>query len=118
MRSQIGVPMSYSLSIGQSNSVVNVTLKSASGDYACSFTPAADETGFTTYGKGGYYTCEQFLRPFRCSNGTAHSLFSFGEDISGKLSGSELAGTWDAWWFDGVDDMFGVGVKAEYTGSR
>jgi hypothetical protein len=119
MRSQIGMPKPYSLSITQKDSTVTVTLKSASGDRACTFTPVADSSGFTTYGKGGYYTCEQDFVPVSCSDGTVHSIFSYGEDISGQLSGTELRGAWDAAWFEGFPPSDSVvEMKAEYTGSR
>lgn len=116
MRSQIGVPGRYSLSITQRDSL-QVTLKSASQDYACTFTPSADSGGFTTYGQGGYYTCEHPLLEYHCNDGTAHTIFSFGEDISGRLTGSEMSGVWDAVWFE-RDDTYGVEMKAQFTGSR
>ena len=116
MRSQIGVPADYSLSITQKHNL-EVTLRSASGDRACTFTPLADSTGFTTYGQGGYYTCEAWSLNFRCTDGTLHGMFSYGEDISGRLSGTEMSGTWDAAWFE---DSFGMAVemKAQFTGTR
>jgi hypothetical protein len=44
---------------------------------------------------------------------------SFGQDISGRISGDSIAGTWDGWWgevmSDGSED---VDVTAEYAGSR
>lgn len=116
MRSQIGVPNSYSLSITQTG---KVTLRSTSGDYACTFTPVFDSTGFTTYGHGGVYTCEHELLEFRCSNGTLHGILSFGEDISGRVSGTEMTGTWDATWFEDVPPSgYGVEAKAQFTGTR
>lgn len=118
MRSQIGEPKNYTLSITPKNSTVSVTLKTASGDRACTFTPVADSSGFTTYGKGGYYSCEEFYLAFRCSDGTHHNIFSLGEDISGHLSGNEMTGTWDAWWFDGWEDYSGVGTTAQFTATR
>ena len=119
MRSQIGVPKPYSLSITQTNYTVTVNLKSASGDYACTFTPVVDSSGFTTYGKGGYYTCEQQFVPVSCADGTMHGIVSYGEDISGQLSGTELKGAWDAWWSERLlASGFDVEMKAEYTGSR
>jgi hypothetical protein len=118
MRSQIGAPNRYSLSITQKgNHSMAVSLRSASGDRACTFTPIVDSGGFTTYGQGGYYTCEDFLLDFRCSDGTLHSIFSFGEDISGRVSGREISGSWDAAWFE-MDDYLGVEMKAQFTGTR
>ena len=120
MRSQIGARASYSLSVTQKDSTMTVTLKSSSGEYACTFTPVADSStnGFTTFGQGGFYTCEHFLLPFRCSDGTPHTIFSFGEDISGRPSGTGMTGAWQAVWFDGFDDYSGVDMKAEFTGIR
>src|SRR5574338_132850 len=105
MRSQMAVPTPYSLSISQQDYTLRVTLKSASGDYACTFTPVADSDGFTTFGKPGYYTCEQTSVPVRCADGTMHGVFSFGEDISGRLVGAELRGDWAADWFEGIDQQ-------------
>jgi hypothetical protein len=118
MRSQIGVAQPYSLSVIQQDSIVEVTLRNGSGDYACTFTPVTDASGFTTFGKGGYYTCVQPFIPFRCSDGTLHSIFTFGEDISGRVSGNEMNGAWAAVWMDGVADFVGVQTKAEFIGTR
>jgi hypothetical protein len=38
MQSEIGVPKSHSLSVTRTGSHVDATLKSASGDYDCTFT--------------------------------------------------------------------------------
>lgn len=116
MRSQIGLPEPYSLSITQTDKV-RVTLRSASGDYACTFTPLVDGDGFTTYGQAGTYDCEQLYLNFRCSDGTQHRIFTYGENIAGHLSGAEMNGTWDADWFE---ELFtdGVGMKAEFTGTK
>ena len=116
MRSQIGMPSRYSLSITQKNSVL-VTLKSTSQDHACTFKPSADANGFTTYGVAGYYTCEPFVLSYVCTDGSSHNIYTVGEDISGQLTGSELSGTWDAVWFEG-DDPYGVEMRAQFSGSR
>lgn len=119
MQSQVGVPHSYSLAIVQNGySSLKVTLKSASGNRACTFTPVVDGTGFTTYGKPGYYTCEDWYLDFRCGDGTLHSIFTIGEDISGHVSGNEISGAWGASWFDGWDDLTGVGMEAQFSGVR
>ena len=117
MRPQIGVPTPYVLSIAQKGGGATVTLKSASGDRACAFTPSVDSSSFTTYGQGGYYTCEPAVLNFRCSDGTRHAILSLGEDISGRVSGNEINGTWDASWTEMPDAPF-VDTKAEFTGSR
>jgi hypothetical protein len=114
MRSQIGVPSAYSLSITNNG---KVTLASASGDYECAFTPSADSGGFTTYGVGGYFTCKDDLRAFRCADGSEHGLFSFGQNISGRVSGTEITGAWDADWGD-MGNNFDVETKAQFTGTR
>jgi hypothetical protein len=77
-----------------------------------------DSGGFTTYGKGGYYTCDQWSLNFRCSDGTLHEISSFGEDIAGRLSGTELSGTWDASWFEGWLSGTAIEMKAQFTGTR
>ena len=112
MRSQIGVASPYSLVISQTGAL---TLKSK--DRACTFTPVIDSSGFTTFGKGGYYTCDQFDLNFHCADGTLHSIFTFGEDISGRLSGTELTGAWQAFWLESIDDV-GIEMEAEFTGTR
>ena len=116
MRSRIGVPARYSLSISH-NLPVEVTLTSASGDRACTFLPSVVSDGFTTYGQGGYYTCDHWSLNFLCSDGTLHDVYSFGENIAGRLSGTELTGTWDASWFEGLFTD-GVEMKAQFTGIR
>jgi hypothetical protein len=83
------------------------------------FTPVFDGSGFTTHGKPGFYTCEHELLEFRCSDGTLHGILSFGEDISGRLSGTEMTGTWDAAWYEEVPPSgYGVEAKAQFTGTR
>lgn len=115
MRSQFGAPNPYSLSITQtSNYSVAVTLKSASGGRACTFvTSSVDSSGFT----GGSYRCEPWFLDFRCSDGTPHSISSFGEGVSGRVSGSAISGAWEATWFDGWDEN-AIEMKAQFTGNR
>ena len=114
MRSQIGVPTSYSMTITAAG---KVTLRSESRGYACTFTPVMDSSGFTTVGHGGYYTCEHPIQDFRCRDGAMSRIFTIGEDISGRLSGVEMNGTWDADWFE-MPDTVGVMTKAEFTGGH
>jgi hypothetical protein len=118
MRSHIAEPKPYTLTIAPTKSAVSVSLKSSSGDRSCTFSPVADSGGFTTYDTGGYYTCEEWYLTFRCFDGTQHSIFSLGEDISGHLSGDGMTGAWDAWWFDGWEDYAGVGMKAQFIAVR
>jgi hypothetical protein len=115
MRSQIGAPSAYSLSITENGSV---TLRSASGDLACTFTPYVEGTSFTTYGHPGYYTCSQEKMHVGCGDGTTRSLVSFGQGISGRVTGDEISGRWSASWLDESDWHRGIDVNAEFTGSR
>ena len=117
MKSQLGVPSNYSLTITQGN----VTITNPSGDYACTFDSLkTDSSGFTTYGVSGYFTCQSPTLAFRCNDGTTHNLFAMGQDIAGRLSGTEVSGQWSAWFFDGPPYLGGTGVvtTAEFTGSR
>ena len=117
MRSQIGDPMPYTLSITPKGSGVSVTLHNAPNDRACTFTPVADSGGFTTYNKGGFYDCTEWSRLFRCSDGTVHDIVSMGEDISGRVSGNEMTGTWDASWVEGLAGP-DIEMKTQFTGTR
>ena len=124
MRSQIGVPERYSLSITQADQgKVEVTIRSASGDYACTSSAFVDTdgNGFTTHRLSGPYRCEQLYLNFRCTDGTEHRISSYEGDIAGHLSGSEMSGTWDAAWFDWFEGVFSGSVaetKTEFTGTR
>lgn len=125
MPSQIGVPNRYSLSVTQTGGTVDVTLTSASGDYSSTFTNVfADSSGFTTLGRrDSCLTCllgVEVLRDFRCSDGTLNDLISWSQDISARVSGTEISGQWSAAFSDGPP-LLGttwVETKAEFTGSR
>jgi hypothetical protein len=124
MSSQIGVPNRYSLSVIQTGGTVDATLRSASGDYLCTFTNVfADSSGFTTLGRrDSCLTClwAVVLRDFRCSNGTLNDLISWSQDISARVSGTEISGQWSAGFSDGpplLGTTFAE-TKAEFTGSR
>jgi len=115
MQSQVGDPESFQLSV---SAYGQVTIGTASGDYACTFfSPSMDSGGFTTYGIPGYYSCRGEPRALRCGNGQAYSLITFGQDIAARLSGNELSGTWDVHWYE-RDDIFGVETKTQFTGTR
>ena len=116
MRSQIGAPNAYSLQF-TTDERVSVMLTSASGDYACTFAPTADSNSFTTYDVPGYFTCRDETLAFRCDNGTMRHLFPWGQNISGRVSGREITGTWDASWEDMSTGAM-VETKAEFTGRR
>ena len=113
MKSQLGVPSKYSLTITKSS----VTITNPSSDYACTFDAfKTDSSGFTTYGVQGYFACQNSTLAFRCSDGTTHNLFSVGQDLAGRLSGSEMSGTWDSEFVaTGVGD---VHISAEFKGSK
>jgi hypothetical protein len=128
MQSQMGVPQSYSLSITSQGSDVNVTLRSMSGDYACTFPARAESDGFTTFGVNGWMSCETsgVIRDFVCDNGSARDMLRLGENIDGHISGNEISGRWHVSWVVmdaagdlGVrDDIAGLETTAQYTGSR
>ena len=114
MKSQLEVPSKSSLTITQSS----VTITNPSGDYACTFDSfKTDSSSFTTYGVQGWFTCQSPLLAVRCSDGSTYALFSMGQDISARLSGTEISGTWDA-GFDYNRTGVGFGITAEFKGSR
>jgi hypothetical protein len=129
MQSQLGMPKSYSLSTTSKGNMVDVTLKSATGDYACTFPAKAESDGFTTFGVGGFLSCETttaVIRNFACANGTLRDMQRFGEDISGHISGEEITGQWNVSWIvmkaggdhQGADDIAELQTMAQYTGNR
>jgi hypothetical protein len=114
MKSQLEVPSKSSLTITQSS----VTITNPSGDYACTFGSfQTDSGGFTTYGVRGYFTCQRPTLAVRCSDGSTHELFSMGQNIAGRISGTEISGTWGA-DFDYTRTGTGFAVTAEFKGSR
>ncbi|HET9385790.1 MAG TPA: hypothetical protein VFO67_11635 [Gemmatimonadales bacterium] len=124
MQSEIGVPKSYSLTTVTKDGTVEVTLKSASGDYACTFSARAESDGFTTLGVPGFYSCTTSLgvSDFVCANGIRRDIVRFGQNISGRISGNEVSGRWDVeWeiWEPGSRSYIGaVDTTAQYTGNR
>lgn len=121
MQSQVGMPKSYSLLIAQNVTKVDVTLTSASGDYACTFTGgSADSSGFSFGPSEGYYSCERgdLIRGFRCANGMLRDIVSLGQNLFGRVSGTEISGTWDVSWVLLSDDGPGVETRAQFTGRR
>jgi hypothetical protein len=116
MKSQLGVPNPYSLSITDDGLV---TIASASGDYACSFRPRMDSSGFSGNQPGAYYYCKGEPQTFRCGNGETYSLASWGQDLSGRVSGSEMTGAWEIVWCVTRDDSLGcVEVETQFTGTK
>jgi hypothetical protein len=126
--SQMGMPKSYSLSTTSKGGELNVTLRSASGDYACTFPAKAEGDGFTTFGVPGWMSCEtaKVLRGFVCDNGTVRDLSRLGENISGHVSGNQISGEWGVSWAvmvaggrdDSTDDIAGLEAMYQYAGSR
>lgn len=116
MRSQLGVPNPYSLSMTDDGLL---TIASASGDYACSFYVTMDSGGFSTGQGSGYYHCVGEPQTFRCGNGETFSLTSWGQDISGRVSGSAITGAWGITWCVARNDSLGcVDVETQFTGTR
>jgi hypothetical protein len=114
MKSQLGAPSAYSLTITQST----VTITNPSGDYACTFDNFKTDTGgFTTYGMPGYFTCQSPMLAFRCSDGTTHALFSTDQDMVARVSGTEMSGTWDGGFYPLTGGAV-VQVWAEFKGSK
>lgn len=121
VRSVLGVPKPYSIRVTQTGSEVDVMLTSSSGDYDCTFTRAtSDSNGFTTRGTSGFYTCrtDYATNNFSCSNGTPANLFTFGQDLSGTISGDDISGTWEIFWEDRLRGAVGVPTRSEFTGRR
>lgn len=129
MRSGIGVSKSYSLSTTPKGGMVDVTLRSSAGDYACTFPAKVESDGFTTFGVGGFLSCEtttSVVRNFACTNGTLRDMQRFGENISGHISGNEISGQWNVSWIvmkpggdlGGADDLGELQTMAQYTGNR
>jgi hypothetical protein len=115
LKSQLEVLGKSSLTITQSS----VTITNPPGDYACTFpTPKTDSSSFTTYGVRGYFTCERPTLAVRCTDGSLYELFSWGQDITARLSGSEISGTWES-AFDPLGTVGrGLHITAEFKGSR
>lgn len=113
MKSQLGVPSKYSLTITKGD----VTITNPPGDYACTFDSfKTDSSSFTTYGVQGYFTCQGPTLAVRCSDGTTYDLFSWGQDIAARVSGTEISGTWGS-VFD-CQRTGGVEITAEFKGSK
>jgi hypothetical protein len=45
-------------------------------------------------------------------------VISFGQDMTGRLAGSQIGGTWTVDWYEIPDDRSYVCVKAQFTGTR
>jgi hypothetical protein len=124
MQAQMGVPKSYTLSIAQNGSTADVTLRSASGDYACTFPARMEGDGFTTVGVGGFLSCEKggMVRGYACADGRLRDMQSLGENLSGHITGSAITGEWTVNWMvtevGGGRDLVGLDTTSQYSGSR
>ena len=115
MKSQLEVPSKSSLTITKNT----VTITNPSGDYACTFDNfKTDSSSFTTYGVSGYFTCQSPTLAVRCSDGSTYDLFSMGQNIDGRFSGTEMSGTWGAdFYYPGTGGQ-GFLIMTEFKGSR
>lgn len=114
-------PKGHTVALSKNGDGASVRLGSSSGIFAFTFDRVAvDGSRFTTEGIGGYYRWEplHLLEGFRCSDGTAVGLLSFGQDISGTIAGDAIRGTWTASWFDSLEDHANVFTTAHFAGSR
>jgi hypothetical protein len=125
MRPQIGTAKSYSLSVTRTGSNVEATLRSASGDYDCTFTGGTGDADGFTFGQIGYFSCEVGfqIRDFQCGGGIRRDMVTLGQSLSGRISGNEISGTWDVERvvMDPDDPSVDIGLletTADYTGSR
>lgn len=126
MQSQIGVPKSYSLSTTRIGSNVDATLKSTSGDYACTFTGESGDTTGLTFGQFRYFSCEVggHIRDILCGNGLRRDMQALGQTLSGRISGNSVSGTWNVSWIiyapgePFVGDIAALETTTEYTGNR
>ena len=128
MQSERGSPNTYSLSVTPQGSMVQVTLRSTSGDYACTFQAKPESNGFTTFGVNGWFSCDtgSVVRGFACADGRLRDLMRLGQNISGHSAGNEITGQWNTSWIvmapggdlGGRDDIAGLETTAQYVGSR
>ena len=115
LKSQLEVPSKSSLTITKGT----VTFTNPSGEYACTFNNFwTDGSRFTTYGVSGYFTCQSPTLAVRCSDGSTYDLFSWGQDISARLSGTEISGTWASDFDYQRTGSTVVEIAAEFKGSR
>jgi hypothetical protein len=115
LKSQLEVPGKSSLTITQSS----VTITDPPGDYACTFNSFQTDSGsFTTSGVPGYFACQRPTLAVRCREGSLYDLFSWGQDITARLSGTEISGTWVSVFYYQPTGGNGVEITAEFKGSR
>ena len=113
--------MGYTVSLTHDGHSGSVSLESHSHNYDCRFDRVAvEDSGFTSEGIAGQYSCNPsyVMEDFRCSNERHVSLFTFGQDISGRISGDDISGTWKMSWFDRLNGESALEATAQYTGRR
>jgi hypothetical protein len=113
--------MGYTISLAHDGHSGSVSRESRSHNYDCRFDAVALEgSGFTSEGIAGQYSCNPWyvMEGFRCSDERRVSLFTFGQDISGKISGDDISGEWSMAWFDRLNDESALEATAQYTGKR
>lgn len=128
MQSQIGLEKDYSLSVAGlgTKAPLKVTLESTSGDYVCLFTGgSSSENGFTFGMADGYFWCEVGGRveDFLCDNGIRRDLEALGHNLSGRISGDEINGTWSVSYVvmfpnEPYSDIAELETTSEYIGTR
>ena len=118
MRAHFGESQTYTLSVMPGTPYTAVNIRSAAGDFDCTLPALTTPDGFTSRGVQTYFTCRAGDEPtVQCGDGTQHSLFSDGQDITGHMSGDHIVGQW---WVDWNIDFFGDNLHVEnaFTGSR
>jgi hypothetical protein len=121
VESLLEASMGYTISLTHDGHSGSVSLESRSHNYDCQFDRVAvEDSGFTSEGIPGQYSCKQLyvMEGFRCANGRQVSLFTFGQDISARISGDDISGTWLMSWFDQLNDDSALEATARYTGKR
>jgi hypothetical protein len=125
MQSQIGGSQSFFLSVSRTDTNVDATLRSASGDYVCTFTRGnGDASGFD-FGQRGYFSCEGgfWIRGFVCDRGIHRDMLTLGQSLSGRISGNEISGILhiDRVVMDSGEpdvDIALLEMRYDYTGGR
>jgi hypothetical protein len=120
MQSQIGAPKSYSLDVSRNGTVVDVILRSDSGDYVCRFTGGRDEGDGFTFGPSGpgRFWCDVGgqVKDYLCANGERRDLFAIGHNLFGRISENDISGSWDVSWEVSWDEL--LETTTEFSGSR
>jgi hypothetical protein len=115
LRAEVGVPRDYLLTVTEND----VTITNPAKNLACTFeTVKGNSEGFSTVGVLGVFRCtRQWALAVRCGDQTTYDFMSFGQDISARVTGTEIAGEWFADWFEDRRHI-GFSTKAEFKGRR